>query len=144
MKTKLISTSLMMLGLITGSYANEIEWITPSKSICINNGGKFNTHGCYANWNIAQDICMASGGVLPTIDMLKSEAKACGADIENSDKNRNNTSYQSCYKKKGFSPMFYWSSTSRRFNVDYFFFQYGIRGMGKTNVDSHIRCVKIK
>ncbi|CAA6825655.1 MAG: Unknown protein [uncultured Sulfurovum sp.] len=86
------------------------KWITPKDSVCKANGGEIDKHGaCKANWNNAKKICSASGGQLPSRDDLKQVVVDCGG-IVNSDwlgkdaeKNKKNSSYQSCYKEKGFS-----------------------------------------
>ena len=150
MKAKSIIIPLMVLGLSVGSFADnnfQIEWITPSSDICKSNGGKVDSQGCKATWKVANNICHASGGELPTINMLESVITECGGEImigltDEATKNKSNLSYQSCYKKKGFSPMFYCSSDYMNRYIKYIFFLYGVSGIGKSNVESHIRCVK--
>ncbi|MEA1953800.1 MAG: caspase family protein [Campylobacterota bacterium] len=91
------------------------KWITPSHSICKANGGKIYKGVCEASWQDAKKICRASGGRLPSRADLHSVISSCGgiADADNSaewSKNRENKSYQSCYKRKGFSDnAWYWT-----------------------------------
>ncbi len=110
---------------------NKGKWIIPSHSICkrkggINDkGGRIYNNGCMVfRFSDAKAICAASGGSLPSIDMLKKEVTDCGgyvADIlnrkagnffANLSKNRNNLNYYSCYRQKGFiSSSPYWSKS---------------------------------
>ena len=92
------------------------KWIIPENSICKKEGGKLDIGTCKANWQQAQNICRASGGVLPSIDELKAVVASCDGKIANSEaeqiNNIKNTNYQQCYKQKGFSDLgYYWSST---------------------------------
>jgi hypothetical protein len=89
------------------------KWITPSNSMCKNNGGKVNSGGCNATWSNAKNICSASGGSLPSIDALRRVVTDCGGTIDDYSNNLANSSYQSCYKQKGFSSYWYWSKTSK-------------------------------
>ena len=92
------------------------KWITPSDSVCKSNGGNVDSYsGCFANWKNAKKICYASGGRLPTIDELKKVVTDCGGEMKDNNyaeykRNRNNSSYQSCYKEKGFFDD-YWSAS---------------------------------
>ena len=153
MKFKLILIPLVILELSIESFADNIskvEWITPSNRVCQSSGGKVDTLGCQATWEIAKNICTNSGGKLPTIDILESVITNCGGKIivdifsEDGEKNEKNLSYQSCYKDKGFSPAFYWSANRSYQLIDYVFFLQGVSGMGKGNINSHIRCIKNK
>jgi len=81
-------------------------------------------------WEEAKDYCsnLTLAGYndwrLPTIDELEKVVTDCGGiAVKFQDnyeqlwgKNRANTSYQKCYKSKGFSSYYYWSSTT---SVDY-------------------------
>lgn len=92
------------------------KWITPENSICKKEGGKLDIGTCKANWQQAQNICRASGGVLPSIDELKAVVASCDGKIANSEaeqiNNIKNTNYQQCYRQKGFSDLdYYWSAT---------------------------------
>jgi len=128
------------------------KWIAPTDGVCRSNGGKIDKDGvCKANWENAKKICSASGGRLPTIDELREVIVDCGGEMKENNyaemkKNEKNTSYQSCYKKKGFSSSSdCWSATtnasysSDAWNVN--FFNGDHRWYSKTLVSS-IRCVR--
>ncbi|NEW59926.1 caspase family protein [Sulfurovum sp. bin170] len=79
------------------------KWITPTESICSSNGGKINKNGiCEAEWNNANKICKASGGVLPNIETLRAVVTDCGGVIDECE-NKNNKFYQACSKERGFN-----------------------------------------
>jgi len=90
------------------------KWLNPTESICNNGGGVMNVNGmCLANWENAKKICRASGGVLPTIEMLEKVVTDCGAIIDDVYENSENSDYQACYRREGFfSSPSYWSSTT--------------------------------
>jgi hypothetical protein len=78
-----------------------------------------------ATWKKAKEICRAKGGRLPTREELRKVMTDCGG-ISNSDflgddakQNRGNSSYQSCYKAKGFTSYGYWSSTTNASDSSY-------------------------
>jgi len=133
------------------SVANSNEWITPTESICKNNGGKIDKNGCKANWNNANKICKLSGGVLPTKEKLNKIITDCGgiltSDFRSRDaqKNSENNNYHSCYKAKGFSSYAYWSATttisdySDAWLVD---FTSGYNGHYSKTIEYSIRCVR--
>jgi len=95
------------------------KWIDVTPSICRDNGGKMSDGVCKAKWSDAERICRASGR-LPTINELEKVVTNCGGvSTKNKrnrselwDKNRANQSYQKCYKSKGFSSSYYWSSST--------------------------------
>lgn len=90
------------------------KWISPARRACTKNGGKLESGGiCAADWQSAKRICRAAGGRLPNIDELKSVITNCGGEVDDYDNNKNDSSYQACYKQKGFSASdYYWSSSS--------------------------------
>ena len=99
----------------SGSYSS-VKWIDPSNSVCRSHGGKVKSDGCEANWENAKEICSASGGSLPSIEVLKKVVSDCGGKIAKfsgkiMDSNVKNTSYQSCYQKNKFTFNPYWSSS---------------------------------
>jgi len=127
MKFKFMLVPLVILGMsMEGcigepsiqSFTNPI-WITPQDSVCQSNGGRTDLgKGCRASWGKAKKICLASGGRVATIAELKKVITDCGGKVETLassrallDKNEENTGYQQCYKKKGFSNDMsnYWS-----------------------------------
>jgi len=131
------------------------KWITPTDGVCRSNGGKINKIGCYANLKNAKKICSASGGRLPTIDELRGVIIDCGGTLTTfgdkdwdslTDKNIANKSYQSCYKKKGFSSSnSYWSATTRASDSRYAWFvtfDYGVDGWYSKTGEGYIRCVR--
>jgi hypothetical protein len=87
------------------------KWLKPTNSTCTNNSGKMVNGVCRANWENAKKICSASGGSLPTIDALRKVVTDCGGVIDDYKNNRNNSNYQTCYKQRGFTSNYYWSST---------------------------------
>ena len=87
------------------------KWLKPNSSVCKANGGKIYKGVCQANWENSKKICLASGGSLPSIDDLRKVVTDCGGVIDDYENNRNNFNYQSCYKQRGFTSSFYWSST---------------------------------
>ena len=94
----------------------ESKWIKPSNKVCKSNDGKVNKYGCKATWENAKDICFFSGGSLPNIDELKELINDCGGEIKGYTHNvwssNMNSSYQSCYQRKGFLSFApFWSST---------------------------------
>jgi len=101
------------------SKESETKWIKPSDSTCISNGGKVDNYGCKSNWENAKTICATNGGSLPSIEALRKVLTDCGGAMKEDNKeewerNRNNATYQSCYKEKGFSSVWYfWSKTAK-------------------------------
>lgn len=94
------------------------KWIVPTNSVCKANGGKLYKEVCQANWENAKKICSASGGKLPSRADFHKVIEACGgiADANSNewDKNTNNSRYQNCYKKKGFSDNdWYWTAEEK-------------------------------
>ena len=157
MKSKYLLISLVVLG-IFGFYMNfskeKILWIIPSDSICKSNGGKVKHNSCYANWSNAKKICSASGGSLPSIDILKKVIIECGGTpvkvVEDKDwkkffdKNGDNKLYQVCYKKKGFSSNC-WSSSSVESNENlawFVGFNSGDIGWNTKTYSLYVHCVK--
>ena len=128
------------------------KWITPSDSVCKANGGRIDKHGiCEANWKNAKKICRASGGTLPSKEVLGEVVTDCGGllndwESKKMKKNGNNSNYQSCYKNKGFSDFYsYWSSTSISSSNDYAWIVYVYSGAQYSydKVNSvYVRCVR--
>jgi len=131
------------------------KWITPKNRVCRSNGGEINKHGaCKANWKNANKICSASGGRLPTRSELNEVIIDCGGtlttDVDKdwdslTDKNVANKSYQSCYKKKGFTPNYYWSATtfaSDSSNAWLVNFGNGNDRWGSKTAELYVRCVR--
>ena len=128
------------------------KWINPTQKVCKANGGKMNGYICKSNWSNAKNICSASGGRLPTIDELRKVITDCGGEIKEEDdattewtRNKKNTFYQACYKKKGFlSSNDYWSTTTNACESSvawYVAFNRGDYWLSKTSEGS-IRCVR--
>ena len=126
------------------------KWITPKKSICINHGGEIYDGACKSNWENAKKICSFSGGRLPTKIELKTVVTSCGGemnddDIAEWDRNRENNNYQSCYKKRGFTFEYYWSSTTHMSISSYawsvIFYVGGDSWYSKID-EIHVRCVR--
>jgi len=87
------------------------KWITPTNKVCKANGGKITNEVCGATWKNSKKICSASGASLPSIDDLRKVVTDCGGVIDDYINNINNSNYQTCYKQKGFTSSWYWSST---------------------------------
>lgn len=133
------------------------KWIDVSSSTCRNNGGEINSDGmCYGNWNDSNKICKVSGGRLPSIDELRAVVKSCGGIVVVSDnkiwsklidRNKANKSYQKCYKSKGFSFDYSWSSTSyNKISSNYFwvmYFNYGTDDFSAKGNNRYVRCVRV-
>jgi len=133
----------------------ESKWLTPTSTTCTANGGKIESNGiCEAPWEEAKAICSASGGSLPSIEELKDVVTGCGgtnatlgdSDWESiTDKNKANTSYQSCYKSQGFTSYGYWSATayadgtSTAWGVNFYF---GGDSWGNKSHSFYVRCVR--
>ena len=129
------------------SSSSSGKWITPSNSVCKSNGGKVDSDGCEATWSDAKKICSASGGRLPTIDELKKVVTDCGGEMKYGNvaewkRNSNNSSYQSCYKEKGFSRGWYWSKTSKNSSQAwYVYFRHGSDYWHYKTYTSYVLCV---
>jgi hypothetical protein len=104
------------------SRSSGFQWLDVSRGTCERYGGEMYEGVCQADWHEANKICSAMSARLPTVNELNAVTKTCGGTPvrHGSDdwdsityKNRANSSYQSCYKRKGFGPYdWYWSSTS--------------------------------
>ena len=132
------------------SSSSNSKWITSSNSVCKSHGGKVDSDGCRANWENAKEICSASGGSLPRIEVLKGVITDCGGEVTTDrgtiwDTNAANSSYQSCYKEKGFTSGYYWSSTIHASNTNHAWYVlfYGgyTHSYGKSG-NNHVRCVR--
>ena len=112
------------------------KWITPTDK--------------EATWAKAKKICRDSGGRLPSIDELRKVVTDCGGEIKDNsseewNRNEKNNSYQSCYKKKGFSSDCYWSSTTNVSNSSVAWlviFNNGIYSRGDKGSEYRVRCVR--
>ncbi len=103
----------VVLFLLYQIIGNKEEWIDPTKAICIKNGGKVDGNGyCFADWKKAQQVCLSSGGVLPSITLLKKVVLDCNGVLDNVDEEESRSKTLACYKDKGFLLNGYWSGTS--------------------------------
>ena len=136
----------MFIGLITAglsisSFAERnTEWVTSSsKRLCEKNGGTMNVKGyCEGSWDVAKDVCIALGGVLPSKKQLFQAQTYCA--------NQTEKSYMSCYAEKGFKTTNYWSNakaTHGRIET-LFFLDKPTLATQQTNetLSSAIQCVK--
>jgi hypothetical protein len=127
---KVVFVTVMMFGLSV--FANA-EWVTP-KGI-----GE-------ENWEDAKSICQSIGGRLPTKNELEKVITDCGGVLKEYDYNRANSSYQSCYKRKGFSSeKYYWSSTSISGSTGYAWvvgFYVGLVYHYNKDYYGYLRCVR--
>jgi hypothetical protein len=97
-----------------------------------------------ANWKKAKKICQAKGGRLPTIEELRKVVTDCGGVINDYENNRKNSSYQACYKAKGFTSNGYWSSTTYASDSSYawlVYFYYGSDYRYDKTAEFYARCV---
>ena len=144
------------------SYNNPKQskgWIDPSSSVCQSNGGKMIDGSCHASWQSAKKICQASGAKLPNLDEMTQLIKECGGIVahyhffsrggveelaKREAQNRNNTSYQQCYKAKGFLPRTgYWSSKEyipQTQGAWYVRFEEGSTGIYQQAAEFAVRC----
>ncbi len=139
----------------THTYASGSKWLTPTSTTCTANGGKIDSDGiCKAPWGKAEAICSASGGSLPSVEELKEVVTGCGgtnttygdSDYDSiRDKNKANTSYQSCYKAQGFTSNYYWSATScayLTYSAWIANFYGGYASYNFKDVSNYVRCVR--
>ena len=132
------------------SKKEKSKWITPSNSVCRSHGGKVKSDDCYANWENAKEICSASGGSLPSVEVLEKVVTDCGGEMKDEDKaeakrNNNNSNYQSCYQEKGFTSDDYWSSTTLASDTSYALdvdFGYGYTDYYSKSYNNPVRCVR--
>ncbi len=95
--------------------------VQPTPTISTSSKWMKNT-GERAKWKKAKEICRAKGGRLPTIEELRKVVTDCGGIIDDDQNNKKNSSYQSCYKAKGFTSSNYWSSTTAASDSSYAWF----------------------
>ncbi len=130
------------------------KWIVPTKSICENNNGKYSKYypnTCTSNWINAKKICKEMGGALASKKDFRQLILDCGGipiagtNRRDSIKNRDNSSYQSCIKKKGFISNAYWTTTTRNPVALGIHFQYGEYTWAYKDENSYyVHCVKVK
>ncbi|CAA6806746.1 MAG: Unknown protein [uncultured Sulfurovum sp.] len=94
-----------------------LKWITPSKSVCVGNGGKIVDGSCEAKWSDAKKTCNVSGGKLATKSEFIKVIIDCGGKINTN--NLSNSFYYSCFKNKGFISNHYWSSSPSSVNHEH-------------------------
>lgn len=103
----------ILLFILYKTLGEKQVWIDPEKSVCIKKGGKVDGNGfCFATWREAQQVCLSSGGVLPSINMLKEVVLDCNGVLDNVDEEESRSETLACYKGKGFLLNRYWSETS--------------------------------
>jgi hypothetical protein len=126
------------------------KWIIPKNNICTSNGGNITSGGCRAKWKDAKNICSSSGGRLPSIEEFENIATICGGTIDayNLFKNKNNSSYQDCIRKKGFSFRYYWSSTITHNYLSFAVWTVHIGGGSKSSFGKfgsrYVSCVQLE
>jgi len=109
-----LSAGILAIGLLSyGFSGNSRDWIDPEKSVCIKNGGKVDEGGhCFATWKEAHQICLESGGILPSIDLLKEVVSDCKGVFDNVGAEESRSKTLACYQDKGFLLTSYWSSNA--------------------------------
>jgi len=146
MKLKFVLVPLAVLGLAVGSYAEGFSWVNPSQKNCVGYGGKIKEGKCEAEWSNAKDICSASSARLPSILELRKVIVDCGGVVRDYDNNKVNSSYQSCYKREGFTFKSYWSSSTHMSDSSiawFVYFKSGGDGWNARRKTEHIvRCIK--
>jgi hypothetical protein len=144
MKT-LLKISLVTMIASSGLLAAP-KWIDPPRKNCTSNGGKLAEGGvCEANWENATAICASLGAKLPTIEQLRKEVENCGGVVNDTGNNQNDPAYQSCYKNKGFTTGYYWSSSldvSDSSEVWFVNFGYGGDGTNGKSFSNFVRCAR--
>jgi hypothetical protein len=137
------------------SRSSGLTWLDVSRDTCERYGGELYIGICKADWDEAKNICSAMSARLPSVNELNAVTKTCGGtpvrygsdDFDSiSNKNRANSSYQSCYKRKGFSNNdFYWSSTSfsgKTDNAWFAFFRSGRVHYDTKGNSYYFKCVR--
>jgi len=146
---------------LEGAEVQYGKWIKPSRNDCESGGGRYSTFNtnldedtnyegteyteCLANWEKANNICSAIGGVLPKIKRLNDVVTECGGVIDDYDNNKKNEAYQACYRENGFSPDYYWSISINEYNpndVLILRFNDGNNGLDSKLVKYSIRCIR--
>ena len=135
---------------LTIIQSTKLQWKTPSRKICIENGGAVHKGVCFANWLDALKICKKSNKRLPTIKELEGVIMGCGGELKEdneAEKKRNieNSAYQTCYKKAQFAPGLYWSSSYDEDFSHYIWiadFQDGSIGANLKKYKYYIQCVQ--
>ena len=135
---------------IAGAEVQYGQWVKPSQSVCKNSGGEYNKYGnnnCWVNRENSKTICSTSGDELPTIETLRAVVTDCGGDpFDDSENDRNNESYQACYKKIGFTSSYTcWSSTVRADSNTWSWtmhFGGGYHIGIHENSNSYVRCIR--
>ena len=132
-------------------------WVKPSKSVCESNGGEYNEYdglnaidkkeySCDANWENSNKICNAIEGELPSIELLMAAVTDCGGTIDGDYSNKDDSKdYSDCYRKVGFTPEYYWSSTShdRDSNKAWFIrFLNGSKDFNKKTYSLTVQCIR--
>ena len=132
-------------------------WVKPSKSVCESNGGEYSEYrglndidkkeySCDASWENSNKICSAIGGELPSVELLMASLTDCGGVIDGSYANKNdNKDVSDCYRKAGFTPEYYWSSTTseRDSNKAWFLrFLNGSKNFNKKTYGLTVQCVR--
>jgi hypothetical protein len=123
--------------------------VQPTPTISTSSKWMKNT-GERAKWKKAKEICRAKGGRLPTKEELRKVITDCGGEMKDDNsaewkRNRKNSSYQSCYKAKGFTSNYYWSSTTYASDSSYawlVFFDGGYDGWDDKTYEGSVRCVR--
>jgi hypothetical protein len=101
-------------------------------------------------WKKAKEICRAKGGRMPTKEELRKVVTDCGGEVKDDNsaewkRNEENSSYQSCYKAKGFTSNGYWSSTTRASDSSYawgVYFDVGNDYWNAKTFEYRVRCVR--
>jgi len=144
MKSSLWLVSTFVL--LTASAVSAQEWVSPSKAVCTQNGGKLSRGGvCYAKWDDAKRICMKSDASLPSLDALREVLAGCGGKFDDYTIHKDDPAFQACSKMNGFAvARHYWSSTGGQ--VDGYAmavrFSNGYEYMSKKSKVSSVHCVK--
>lgn len=113
-----------------GKYVHKQNLYTDEMShICLVKGGRITLGICEAKFNDAKKICKSMHKQLLTIQQYKNIVTACNgiptSDDDDRNENSNNIAYQECYRKMGFSPFEYWSSTASKNEAFVVRFNYG-------------------
>ncbi len=129
---------------LKGDYITSLYYV-PTQTVCESGGGTWvhyinRKDECRADWDKASSICE-----MPSIEIWRNIITGCGGIIDETAANRENDTYQQCYKDLGYlnySP--YWSSTSIEDTTKAWFvnFSVGYHNWTWKKNTNFVRCIR--